>query len=134
MVHPLFSISGGARNQNRVFGMGDDGPRPTLENLDSRLKEARGEPNIYPPGGGPRTSTGRAIHLGIEMAATMAAGVGIGWALDYWLDTKPWLLVVFVFIGIGAGIRNALRIAKQMGAGGAIEVNDGAKAPENEQK
>lgn len=64
----------------------------------------------------------------------MAAGVGIGWVLDYWLGTKPWLLVVFVFIGIGAGIRNALRIAKQMGAGGAIEADDDAQAPKNEQK
>jgi len=69
------------------------------------------------------------------MAATLATGVAIGWALDVVFDTKPWLLVVFVFLGIGAGIRSAFRLAKQMGAGGAeLSDDNDAEASENEKK
>ncbi|MDP7642483.1 MAG: AtpZ/AtpI family protein, partial [Alphaproteobacteria bacterium] len=37
----------------------------------------------------------------------------IGWFLDDWLDTRPWLLIVFLFLGIGAGLSNAFRLARK---------------------
>ena len=51
----------------------------------------------------PGTRLGQALHLAIEMAAALAVGGGLGWALDSWLGTKPWLFVVFIFVGIAAG-------------------------------
>jgi len=35
-------------------------------------------------------------------------GVGIGYLLDTWLDTKPWFLVGFFFVGAAAGVLNVL--------------------------
>ena len=50
------------------------------------------------------------------MAAALAVGGGIGWLLDEWLGTRPWLFVVFIFVGIAAGILNAFRAAERLGA------------------
>ena len=94
----------------------DDKPRPPLEDLGSRLRKARGEDESGNRGRLPGTRLGQAFHLAIEMAATLAVGGGIGWLLDGWLGTKPWLFVVFIFVGIAAGILNAFRAAQRMGA------------------
>ena len=96
--------------------MSDDKPPPSLEELDSRLKKIQ-EERQRPEGlGMPPTRTGQSLHLGIEMAATLAVGGGVGWFLDRWLDTSPWLLIVFLFLGIGAGLSNAFRLARKYGA------------------
>ena len=94
----------------------DDKPRPSLEDLDSRLRKARGENEPSDRGRLPGTRLGQALHLAIEMAAALAVGGGIGWLLDEWLGTRPWLFVVFIFVGIAAGILNAFRAAQRMGA------------------
>ena len=90
---PAFSVAdsctGGVRGL--VF-MIDDKPPPSLEELDSRLKKIQ-EERQRPEGlGMPPTRTGQSLHLGIEMAATLMVGAGIGWFLDSWLDTTPWQL------------------------------------------
>lgn len=36
-------------------------------------------------------------------------GVGMGLALDRWLGTSPWLLLVFLVFGFAAGMTNMLR-------------------------
>ena len=91
----------------------DDKPPPSLDELDSRLKKIQ-EERQRPEGlGMPPTRMGQSLHLGIEMAATLAVGGGIGWFLDRWLDTSPWLLIVFLLLGIGAGLSNAFRLAKR---------------------
>jgi ATP synthase protein I len=56
------------------------------------------------------------MHLAIEMLAALAVGGGMGWLFDDFLGTKPWLFVVFIFLGIGAGILNAFRAAQKLGA------------------
>ena len=94
----------------------DDKPRPSLEELDSRLRKARGGNESGNQGRLPGTRLGQALHVAIEMAAALAVGGGLGWLLDGWLGTKPWLFVVFIFVGIAAGILNAFRAAQRMGA------------------
>ncbi len=111
---PAFSVAGSCTGWVRglVF-MSDDKPPPSLDDLDSRLKKVQ-EERQRPEGlGMPPTRMGQSLHLGIEMAATLAVGGGIGWFLDDWLDTKPWLLIVFLFLGIGAGLSNAFRLARK---------------------
>jgi ATP synthase protein I len=96
--------------------MSQDERPPQLEEIDARLRRARKE---HEPRDGLKTPTsnlGRAFHLTIEMAACLAVGGGIGWFLDKQLDTKPWLLIVFLIIGIAAGIRSVLRAIARMNA------------------
>ena len=57
---------------------------------------------------------GNAFKLGTELVAAVAVGTIIGFILDSWFDTKPWLIIIFFFLGAAAGIRNVIRTANQM--------------------
>ena len=34
--------------------------------------------------------------------------------LDTWFDTKPWLIIIFFFVGVVAGILNVIKSAKKL--------------------
>ena len=57
---------------------------------------------------------GSAFRLGTELVAAVAVGTIIGFILDNWFDTKPWLLIVFFFLGSAAGMFNVIKTAKNM--------------------
>ena len=57
---------------------------------------------------------GNAFKLGTELVAAVAVGTIIGFILDSWFDTKPWLLVIFFFLGAAAGMLNIIRVANKM--------------------
>ena len=56
-----------------------------------------------------------AFRIGTELVSALVVGVGIGFLLDKWLDTTPWFLVVFFFLGAAAGILNVYRAASGFG-------------------
>ncbi len=60
------------------------------------------------------TFMGSAFKLGTELVAAVAVGTIIGFILDSWFDTKPWLIIIFFFLGAAAGILNVIRTASQM--------------------
>ena len=57
---------------------------------------------------------GIAFKLGTELVAAVAVGTIIGFILDSWFDTKPWLIIIFFFLGTVAGILNVIRTANRM--------------------
>ena len=57
---------------------------------------------------------GFAFKLGTELVAAVVVGTIIGFILDTWFDTKPWLIIVFFFLGSVAGILNIIKTAKRM--------------------
>ena len=57
---------------------------------------------------------GNAFKLGTELVAAVAVGTIIGFILDSWFDTKPWLIIIFFFLGAAAGMLNVIRTANQM--------------------
>ncbi|MEM9048266.1 MAG: AtpZ/AtpI family protein [Pseudomonadota bacterium] len=50
------------------------------------------------------------------MVIDLVAGVGIGFGMGYWLDTQfgsmPLFLILFVMLGLAAGVRVMLRTAR----------------------
>lgn len=69
-----------------------------------------------PEGGKKRAAWAEYLSLstiGIEMGATLVVGLGIGWYLDRFFGTRPWLLVIFTMFGIAAGFLNLVRIARE---------------------
>lgn len=54
------------------------------------------------------------LRIAVEILAAIAVGVAIGLALDEWLGTKPWLLIVFCFLGFGAAMVNVMRTAREI--------------------
>ena len=57
---------------------------------------------------------GNAFKLGTELVAAVAVGTIIGFILDSWFDTKPWLIIIFFFLGAAAGMLNVFRTANRM--------------------
>ena len=57
---------------------------------------------------------GNAFKLGTELVAAVIVGTIIGFILDNWFGTKPWLILIFFFVGVIAGILNVIRSAKNM--------------------
>jgi len=57
---------------------------------------------------------GSAFKLGTELVAAVVVGTIIGFILDSWFDTKPWLIIIFFFLGTAAGILNVIRTANRM--------------------
>ena len=57
---------------------------------------------------------GNAFKLGTELIAAVIVGTIIGFILDSWFGTKPWLIIIFFFLGAAAGMLNVIRAAKKM--------------------
>ena len=60
------------------------------------------------------SNLGVAFKLSTEMVAAVVVGTIIGFILDNWFGTKPWLILIFFFVGVVAGILNVIRSAKNM--------------------
>ena len=60
------------------------------------------------------SNIGVAFKLSTEMVAAVVVGTIIGFILDNWFGTKPWLILIFFFVGVIAGILNVVRSAKNM--------------------
>ena len=104
-----------------------------LEDIGARLRDARenrDKPSRLamrikaPPG----NALGVAFRVSVELVSALAVGLVIGWLLDQWLETRPWLMLVFLLLGGAAGILNVYRMAKGMGYADGY----GEKTPEND--
>ena len=60
------------------------------------------------------SSIGTAFKMSTELVSAVAVGTIIGFILDRTFGTKPWLILIFFFIGVIAGIVNVFRSAKKM--------------------
>ena len=83
------------------------------ERLKDRLKNARKKLKVEKEN--PQTSNiGQAFKLSTELVAAVLVGTIIGFILDNWFDTKPWLIIIFFFLGAAAGMLNVIRTANRM--------------------
>ena len=62
----------------------------------------------------PPSSIGTAFKLSTELVSAVVVGTIIGFILDRTFGTKPWLILIFFFVGVIAGIVNVFRSAKKM--------------------
>jgi ATP synthase protein I len=60
------------------------------------------------------SSIGAAFKISTELVAAVAVGTIIGFILDKTFGTKPWLIIIFFFIGVITGIINVIKSAKNM--------------------
>lgn len=90
-----------------------------LDKLGAQLKAARernsgtsGADMQYTPGDSKMAGAG--LRMSLELVVGIVFGLGFGWILDHWLGTKPWFMIVFMFLGLGAGIANVMRTARNL--------------------
>ena len=62
----------------------------------------------------PTSSLGTAFKMSAELVAHVVVGTIIGFILDKTFGTKPWLILIFFFVGVIAGIVNVFKSAKKM--------------------
>ena len=87
------------------------------ENFKTRLKIAKDKfknNSIITDNNENSSFMGAAFKLGTELVSAVLVGTIIGFILDTWFDTKPWLIIVFFFLGSAAGILNVIKVAKKM--------------------
>ena len=60
------------------------------------------------------SSMGSAFKMSTELVSAVVVGTIIGFILDNWFGTKPWLILIFFFVGVVAGITNVIRSAKKI--------------------
>ena len=84
--------------------------------LSTRLKIAKkkANKNSFTNNKTNTSSLGTALKLSTEMVAAVMIGSIIGFILDNGFDSKPWLTIIFFFVGATAGILNVIRSAKLM--------------------
>ena len=89
---------------------------PAFDDLDARLRAARAREDEQagrgPSARTPTTGLGLGMRLAVEVVVGVAVGAGLGYGLDRWLGSRPWLMVLFLFLGGAAGVMNAYRAAK----------------------
>ncbi len=56
----------------------------------------------------------RGLRLGSEFVAAILVGAGIGYLLDLWLKTGPWLMLLMLLVGFAARVLNVVRSASEM--------------------
>ena len=52
--------------------------------------------------------------VGIMFPVSIALGAALGYSLDKWLNTDPYLLVIFTLYGVAAGFWNLYKVTKRM--------------------
>lgn len=96
--------------------MGKRGAAPPLSDLEARLKRAR-KGARFDRAGGPRgdaSALSRAWLVALELVTATVVSTAIGWFFDGLFDTRPFLLLVFFFLGVGAGLLNVFRGAQRI--------------------
>jgi ATP synthase protein I len=99
------------------------GENPRDASFQDRLAAARRKQGLdpgedgkegKPSGTGLSPSQGNALgmgmRVGVELVSALAVAVAIGWGLDEWLGTRPFLLMLFFVLGGAAGVANVWRL------------------------
>ena len=88
----------------------------TLKEISARLKIAKRKVNSTNniKNDSNTSYLGMAFKISTEFVAAVVVGSTIGFILDSWFDTKPWLIIIFFIIGVTAGILNVIRSANIM--------------------
>lgn len=88
----------------------EDGPE---DNFDKRLEQARsklGKDETTDTEEAQREELSAGYRMGIEFVSAVAIGALLGYWLDRWFGTSPFLLIGLMLLGTVAGIRNLMRL------------------------
>ena len=116
--------------------MSEDDHTERLRRLDERIATARGKDKTGSTAADKYTQANIAWRMVTELVAGIVIGLGIGLGMDALLGTKPFLLVLFILLGLVAGIKTMMRTANEIqktGATGAAEDMQAADAADEKQ-
>ncbi|MFW8595755.1 AtpZ/AtpI family protein [Cribrihabitans neustonicus] len=92
----------------------DDDQKQRLAQLEERLAKARKAQEPKPRADQHYSMANLAWRMVIELVAGLGIGFGIGYGLDLLFGTLPVFMVLFVFLGLAAGVKTMLRSAQEI--------------------
>lgn len=87
-----------------------------LDALSKRIAEMKGPVNTGPTLEDHHSQAQAGWRMVTELVTGLLLGFGIGYGLDRFFGTLPWLMIVFTGLGFAAGIRVMMRTAKEIQA------------------
>lgn len=82
----------------------------TPEELEQKIRDARARQEqgaLKPPSN--NTAANVALKAATDLVAALVVGALLGYVIDRWLGTTPWGMIIFLFLGFGAGFLNIYR-------------------------
>jgi ATP synthase protein I len=99
-----------------------------LAELEERIEAAKAAKTPKPHQEEHYSQANVAWRMVIELVAGLGIGFGIGYGLDLLLGTTPFLMVLFVMLGLVAGVKTMLRTAQE------IQESNVAKAANDDER
>ena len=96
-------------------------PRPEAR-IEGAKRSLDGRSKTRASGAAPPSSANAlalAWRIGVELVGAVLVASAIGWAIDRWLGTRPWGMIVMFFLGVAAGMLNVWRTVASMGLAGS---------------
>ena len=94
----------------------DDDRKARLEALEAKLSKKRKVEKPKRHQEEHYSQLQMAWRLVIELVSGLVIGFGMGYGRDTVLGTSPFLMIVFIFLGLAAGVNVMLRTAREMQA------------------
>lgn len=93
--------------------MADPANKARLENLERRIDAAKSASSPKPRIEDHHSQAQLAWRMVIELVAGLCIGFAMGYGLDSLFGTLPIFLIVMTLLGFAAGVRTMLRSAKE---------------------
>jgi ATP synthase protein I len=107
--------------QKKREAMSNAGPDPErLKALGRKLDDVQ-KRGVRPKQTESTSPANIAFRLSTELAVALVVGGAFGWGIDwlfgfFGIHTRPIFIIVFFLLGAVAGIRNVMRVAKEINA------------------
>src|SRR3954449_7786325 len=118
--------------------MSESEPPDRLARLGDALYQARAaadrEAKPREASNDPALQRGMALGLriGVELVVAILVATLLGWGIDRWLGTSPWVVIAMFFLGVAAGMVNTYRavagIQTPVGMGGPDAAGEPGRA------
>ncbi len=114
LTHSARGNSNGATDRQGYPRLASPQDKARLEALEAKIDAAKAAQAPKPRADEHYSQAQLAWRMVIELVAGLGLGFGIGYGLDYAFGTSPWLMIVFIFLGLAAGIQTMMRSAKEV--------------------
>ena len=84
-----------------------------LRDLDARIEALKAKDAPKPHQEEHYSQAQLAWRMVIELVSGLGIGFGIGYGLDVLFGTQPFLMVLFIFLGLAAGVNVMMRTAQE---------------------
>ena len=92
----------------------DDDHTARMKALEDKIAALKGGDEKRPHQDEHYSQAQMAWRMVIELVAGLGIGFGIGYGLDAAFGTSPFLMVIFIFFGLAAGVKTMMRSAEEM--------------------